>query len=144
VVVRGGSGSSTTFIYNTITYTANGGSGGTNTAGGTAGTGAATITTNTIYSYTGNNGSTGSYGSTPNPGGSGGKPKYGDIINTNLLNLISYQVSLTNNNISTSTKLQYGEGGNGGQGDNETTNYGINGEFGAPGCAFVFYFYNNT
>lgn len=141
----GGSGSSTTFIYNTITYTANGGSGGSggiNTGGGTAGTGATTNTTNSpIYFFTGNNGNAGSYGSTPNSGGAGGKSKYNQTINTTLFNLISNQVSYNNNNISTSTKLQYGEGGNGGKGDT-ADNWGWNGEFGAPGCAFVFYFYN--
>jgi hypothetical protein len=142
----GGSGTGTNIVYGGITHTTNGGSGGSggaNTAGGSAGTGATTTTINStlIYSYAGNNGSTGSYGSTANPGGAGGTPKYNETINTNILKVISNQVSLTNNNISTSTKLQYGEGGKGGKGDN-ADNWGWNGEFGAPGCAFVFYFYN--
>jgi hypothetical protein len=134
------SGEETTFVYNGTTRTSKGGSGGgagTSSAGGTAGEGATTNTINSIriYSYAGNNGSAGNTGSTPNAGGAGGKPKYNETINKNLLNVISNQVS------STSIKLQYGEGGKGGNGDT-ADNWGWNGEFGAPGCAFVFYFYN--
>ena len=141
-----GPGTATSFTYNNASYFANsgyGGGGGTSSTGGTAGV-AATVNMLSIqiYSFTGNNGNAGSTGASPaNVGGTGGKPKYGNIINTNLLNLISNQVSLNSNNISTSTKLQYGEGGNGGKGDNASS-FGWNGEFGAPGCAFVFYFYN--
>ena len=135
------SGEETTFVYNSTNRTSKGGSGGgagTSSAGGTAGEGATTNTINSIriYSYAGNNGIAGSTGTSPNnQGGIGGKPKYNETINTNLLNIISNQVS------STSTKLQYGEGGKGGNGDT-ADNWGWNGEFGAPGCGFVFYFYN--
>jgi len=140
----GGAGVDTSFNYSGITYTANGGFGGGGGAGGgggTTGPAANANSTNAIYSYTGVAGSAGSYGSTPNPGGAGGKPKYGDTININLINLVSAQTQKNSNNVNPTRYLQYGEGGNGGKGDNTST-YGWNGEFGAPGCAIVFYFYN--
>jgi hypothetical protein len=144
----GGMGVASSFLYDGSSCFAlggGGGTGGTSSFGGGGGGGAGAYASDTLlYSFTGNAGSNGSYASSGGSfaGGAGGKPKYDNIINKNLFNVISSQVSLTSNNISTSTKLQYGEGGNGGKGDNETTNWGINGEFGAPGCGFVFYFYN--
>lgn len=140
----GEAGLATTFEYNGQTYRANGGNGGgggpESTSAGTGGTGATSYTIEAIYYAAGNAGANGGTGSTPNVGGAGGKPKYTSHINLNLINLISTQASLNTNNIATTYKLQYGEGGNGGKGDN-TSSYGWNGEFGAPGCALVFYFY---
>jgi hypothetical protein len=142
----GATGGETSILVGGITYKANGGTGGE--AGSTSAVGeggaAATTGTFTIYSYAGNNGASGSAGiSTGGPGGDGGLPKFTEIINTNLLNLVSAQCSKRDDNIATTTLLKYGEGGHGGRGDSGTTgDFARCGEYGAPGCAFVFFYYN--
>lgn len=134
----------TRITVNNVNYDANGGYGGDG-GGRSSGTGSdgAVATTTGLYNYGGNNGTGGGFSVNGNSlGGNGGVPKYSEILNTTMLNVISLQRSLVSTNISTTTLLRYGGGGNGGRGDADGISGGsANGEYGAPGCAFVFYYF---
>ena len=142
----GGDASGSSMTVSGTTYSVNGGGGGgggtANTAGA-AGADAAIITTSTIYSYAGNPGIAGTLVPKPGSGGQqiGGLPKYNNIINTGLISMVSAQTQITTNNVNPKTFLSFGEGGNSGMAASGASQSAANGEFGAPGCAIVFFYF---
>jgi hypothetical protein len=160
----GGDGSTSTFKYNGQFYSVNGGKGGgpglssdgggyhKSSDGGAGGVGAGD------YFNNGENGTT-TYNNNgqSTPGGYGGRPGnlntpwVGDpplriqgnayLINPSLINMASSQSQISTRNIGTIRNLIYGEGGKGGMGDARGYNYGTAGEYGAPGCVIVFFYY---
>lgn len=152
-------GGDTTFTYNSNTYTCKGGSGGNGgpegtgttagVAGGTVGSVSGTSPYTIVVNVAGNNSPNVTNVGEPTPGGRGGlSGNFADnsytstntLINNTLINLLSPQVSRESNNIPTTQKLYYGEGGNGGKGDHGS-NWGYCGEYGAPGCVIIFWYY---
>jgi len=143
----GTAGANSVFTYNGIDYSAQGGSsgsgGGTSTSTGGGGAGGAVGTG--IYSTAGANGAASPYTGYQNTaGGNGGNPgnlnttnTSGYLINPGLINMISLQIGAWNNS---GHSLPYGQGGYGGNGDS-SSNYGSSGQYGAPGCVIVFFYY---
>jgi hypothetical protein len=140
--VDAGDATGSSITVSGITYSVNGGlrGGGGNTGGGPPGLAASVVSTNAIYSYSGNPGVIGNTGLNGPPGGDGGVPQYSSIVNTNVISMTSLQTQLLTTNVNPIRNLFYGEGGKGGRGEN--ADRGANGEFGAPGCAIVFFYYN--
>ena len=145
----GSDGTASSFTYAGIINTANFGKGGTGggTASSTGGTGGAA--TFQSYMKSGASGAGSTYtGSQNTAGGVGGKPgnlnttnTSGYLINPGLINMTSSQTQLSNSqNINPPVPLIYGAGGHGGKGDS-SSNFGVAGEFGAPGCVIVFFYY---
>jgi hypothetical protein len=140
--VDAGDATGSSITVSGITYSVNGGLRGRGgvTGGGPAGLAASVVSTNAIYSYSGNPGVIGNTGTNGPFGGDGGVPQYSSIVNTNVISMTSLQTQLLTTNVNPIRQLFYGEGGKGGRGEN--ADKGTNGEFGAPGCAIVFFYYN--
>jgi hypothetical protein len=150
----GTSGVASSFTYNGTTYStgtsgaASGGGqgGGTNSAIGGAGGGGGG---GGAYTNVGAKGADSTYtGAQNTAGGVGGQPGnlntngYSFLINPALINMTSSQTQLSNSqNINPPVPLIYGAGGHGGKGDASGNNFGVAGEFGAPGCVIVFFYY---
>ena len=142
----GTAGAASSFTYAGITYNSEGGDGGSgggtlSSVGGKGGFG---------YPMSGQNATGSKYTGIQNTaGGVGGQSgnlnttnANGYLINPALINMTSSQTPLSSSlNGSPSVPLKYGAGGHGGKGDASGSNFGVAGEFGAPGCVIVFFYY---